>query len=61
MRAEPEVKTPDEWMTLLYPRNVIKDDDGWRRDGKSFDEPITREEFELRLAESTATLPGIVH
>lgn len=44
-------KTPDEWSEEdgIY----VLDDDGWRRDGKSFDEPITRAEYKKRLIGST--------
>lgn len=38
---------PTEWANLAC--IVIKDPDGWRRDGKDFHEPITYEEFTRRL------------
>lgn len=49
------LKTPSEWAAE---RGVeILDPDGWRgRDAKSFDEPITAEEFDRRLVECTGTL-----
>jgi len=46
-----EVKTPDEWQDELG--LIVLDPDGWRRDGTSWTKPITREEFETKLASST--------
>lgn len=43
--------TPTKWgkVTGL----VVCDPDGWRRDGKSFDEPVTYDEFVERATTST--------
>jgi hypothetical protein len=46
------VKTPTEWELELGYR--IMDRDGWRRPGDpSWDEPITRRDFEQRAMMST--------
>lgn len=45
MAATP-VRRPAEWADAL--RFTIHDPDGWRNDGKSFDEPVTAEEFDRR-------------
>lgn len=47
----PEKRTPDEWCRILGV--TILDPDGWRQDGKSWDEPITRPEFMRRMQVST--------
>lgn len=47
----PEVQTPDEWSRRLGV--TIHDPDGWRQDGKSWDEPISRAEFMRRMQVST--------
>jgi hypothetical protein len=55
--ASPELRKPDEWAPEFD--RVVLDDDGWRNgvDGypgpKSWDEPISREEYLQRLANST--------
>lgn len=46
-----ELKRPEEWEPIVGVQ--IVDPDGWRKDGKPFDEPITRREFEERAAPST--------
>ena len=46
-----ELKTPIEWSKI--DGIVIMDPDGWRNDGKSFYEPITRAEFDERTWVST--------
>ena len=50
-----ELKTSEEWKKELYPNTIILDPDGWDRKNfyQSWDEPITKEEFERRLREST--------
>lgn len=49
--TEPVLKTPEEWERLVCVE--IRDEDGWRRDGKPFDEPISYDEFMTRMAAST--------
>lgn len=51
MAKEPALKTPKEWGEILG--WVVMDPDGWRHDGKSFDEPITEEEYTERMWIST--------
>ncbi len=47
-----DLKKPVEWQVEFG--LVIVDADGWRgKDGKSFDEPISREEFQKRMMIST--------
>ena len=46
-----EVKTPEEWQDELDV--IILDPDGWREDDTPWTKPITREEFETRLVNST--------
>jgi hypothetical protein len=46
-----ELKTPEEWSRITDV--TILDPDGWRYDGKSWDEPITRKEWSWRWAIST--------
>jgi|GEM_PF-4644962 len=54
MCAEQVLKTPQEWMKQLHPDLSIRDPDGWRdSDGPSFDEPISREEFDIRFERCT--------
>lgn len=49
-KKEGEKKTPEEWAVI---RGIfIRDPDGWRGE-KSYDEPITLEEFNERVNEST--------
>lgn len=51
----PEIATPDEWCRRL---NVtVHDPDGWRRGGKSWTDPITRAEFQERIAWSSVSMP----
>lgn len=42
---------PDFWSAMYGVR--ILDPDGWRRDGKDFDEPLTFDEWRDRMLEST--------
>lgn len=59
--TQPVLKTPAEWLEFFndqpgdnsWKNVVILDPDGWRSDGKSFDEPIDLEEFEDRAMSST--------
>lgn len=51
-----EKRTPAEWLATDYSGIVIRDPDGWREDGKSMDEPISKDEFSRRLA--ICTLSG---
>ena len=44
-------RRPEEWADSMS--ITILDPDGWRIDGKDFNEPITFEEFEDRLCNST--------
>ena len=54
--AETEVlKTPEVWQKELG--ITIKDPDGWRRDKTSWDEPISRQDFKRRAAQSTCVAP----
>jgi hypothetical protein len=46
-----ELATPDEWSKRFGVK--VWDPDGWRSDGKAWDEPISKAEFERRLAVST--------
>ena len=50
-----ELKTSEEWKEELYPNIIILDPDGWDRKNfyQSWNEPITKKEFERRLREST--------
>lgn len=45
------MKTPEQWADEVG--ITILDPDGWRIDGKDFEEPITFEDFEHRLVNST--------
>lgn len=47
------LKTPEEWDRELYPGSMVWDPDGWRKDGRPWTDPITREEFEERRGRST--------
>lgn len=49
------MKTPDEW--AAEHDVLILDPDGWRRDGKPWDEPLTEEDFLDRMAQSTICSP----
>lgn len=44
-------ETPSSW-EKIYKVKII-DPDGWRTDGQSFKKPITREEWEHRMNQST--------
>lgn len=49
-----ELKTAEQWEQELYPYGpYIYDPDGWRGLGRSWDDLITRDEFELRRVECT--------
>ena len=49
------LKTPEDWIEELCPDVSIVDPDGWRgADAPAFDEPISREEFLMRLRRCTA-------
>lgn len=50
-RPKPELHTPEEWSVRKIVR--VLDPDGWRHDGKSWDEPITEAEFDERAGMST--------
>ena len=50
MGAE-EMKTPDEWCEELGAS--VMDPDGWRDGTRSWEEPITRKEFDERLIRCT--------
>ena len=52
-QAEEVLKKPEEWLAEVYPGAAILDPDGWRNDGKSFDEPITCGDFERRFQACT--------
>lgn len=49
------LRKPDEWAPEFD--RIVIDPDGWREESrygaKRWDEPITREEYEQRMAEST--------
>lgn len=49
--TEPVLKTPEEWEREYDV--VVLDADGWRRDGKPFEEPIDHDEFMSRACAST--------
>lgn len=49
------VQTPDEWCSQFSV--TVHGPDGWRRDGKSWDEPITETEFWARVAVSSCEMP----
>lgn len=48
-------KTPAQWLEELHPGISIADPDGWRVDDTSMDLPLTRQDFERRLSESSLT------
>ena len=53
------LKTSDEWAELLD--KIVFDPDGWDRKNfyySWYEEKITREEFRLRLSESTVMYTG---
>lgn len=50
-------KKPEVWLSECYPGMKILDADGWRNPiGKPWTMPITREEFEQRLAYCTVEM-----
>lgn len=49
------VQTPDEWSRRLGV--IVRDPDGWRNDGKSWDDPISEDEFRRRASLSTVEHP----
>lgn len=50
-------KKPEAWLAELYPGMKILDPDGWRNPiGKPWSMPISREEFEQRLAYCTVEM-----
>ena len=51
-----EKHTPDEWCKLFGV--VILDPDGWRNSKISYDTPLTKEEFDQLLMQSTIMRPG---
>lgn len=53
-------KTPDEWLkTPAYQGLIILDPDGWDRSNfaASWAEPLTQEQFQARVYESTCMFP----
>lgn len=50
-KREPAKLRPEEWQILLGV--IVRDPDGWRAAKKSWDEPVTREEFEELLVGCT--------
>ena len=50
----PDLRTPEQWCQQ-YDRTV-RDPDGWRKDGKPWDEPISLPEFWDRFGGSTVDL-----
>lgn len=53
---EQEKKTSEEWQKELWKSIVVYDPDGWDRKNYDFswhEEKITREEFDMRCANST--------
>lgn len=56
LNAKPELKfSSSVWKERLCPRTKIVDPDGWDRSDleKSWEEPITKDEFLMRLFVST--------
>lgn len=49
-----ELRTPQEWCDLLGAR--VMDPDGWRDGTRSWNEPITKAEFDRRL--NVCTIDG---
>lgn len=45
------MKTPTEWEK--FTGITIMDPDGWRRDNKPWDDPISQREWEMRMMDST--------
>ena len=61
LASELERKTPDQWLNHPdFKGIIVMDPDGWDR--KDFDrswaDPITRYEFEVRLGLSTCAFPA---
>jgi uncharacterized protein with von Willebrand factor type A (vWA) domain len=57
-----ELKSSQEWLQEIqenFPQVVVLDPDGWDRKNyqESWNEPITREEFEKRFSMSTVQVP----
>lgn len=57
-----ELKSSQEWLDEIqemFPTIVVLDPDGWDRKNyqESWNEPITKSEFEKRFARSTVQLP----
>lgn len=48
------LKTPAEWLAQEYPTLHIEGWEGWERDNKPHDAPLTLEDFERRLEQSSA-------
>lgn len=46
-----DLRTPSEWEQRFRIR--VLDPDGWRSDGKPWDAPISRSEWEHRILRST--------
>ena len=56
--SDPVLRTPDEWSRITGWR--VLDPDGWRgRDGRPWTDPISVDEWNERLAESTAGRIGL--
>lgn len=55
--SEVVLRTPAEWMSIKMPGRFIANADGWRgQNGRSFDDPISEEEFWQRSMSSTLGL-----
>lgn len=50
------VQTPDKWCRQFSV--TVHGPDGWKRDGKSWDEPITEDEFWRRVSWSSCEMPA---
>lgn len=50
------LKTPKEWQEETG--ITILDPDGWRKDKKSFDEPISEDDWNERMKWSTCMIPA---
>lgn len=53
-----ELLTPTQWQRRK--RVFVIDPDGWRKDDKSWDDPITEAEFDRRAAASTVKGLGLL-
>lgn len=51
-----ELLPPDGWAAVF--NLTVMDPDGWRVDGKSWEEPITEHEFRTRVMSSTIRAYG---